>query len=105
MQLAEHSHEIIAEGSSRRSRRPELPPNDPTLQFLPVLRRGPPHMLWPFTFFHRIPIAFVAGAQPLFLLYEPPRIGLQVNICNLRERGLLALRAGIDAETRRNCFR
>src|ERR1700737_1576957 len=105
MQLAEHSHEIIAEGFSRRSRRPEFPPNDPTLQFLPVLRRGPPRMLCPFPFFHGIPIAVVAAAQPLFLLYEPPRIGLQVRVCNLRKRGLLALRAGIDAKTRRNCFR
>src|ERR1700738_3376272 len=105
MQVAEHSHEIITEGSSRRSRLPEFPPNDPTLQFLPVLRRGPPRMLCPFTFFHGIPIAVVAPVQPPFLLSEPPRIGLHVKICNLRKRGLLALRAGIDAKNRRNCFR
>src|SRR6266404_34220 len=105
VQLAKDFHEVAAECLARGGSGAKLPPHNPTLQLLPVFRGGPPGVPGPLPFFRAIPIAFVLAAQTLLLLREPSRIALQARRRNLRESGLLALRAGINAETSRNGFR
>src|SRR5579859_336314 len=59
-------------------------------------------MLGPIPFFHGIPITFVSATQASLLLRQPPRIRLHVQVGGLRQRGILALRSGIDAKAGSN---
>src|SRR5258708_7468375 len=99
MQVAENSYEFAAKCLVRRSFGAELAPHNPSLQLFPVFRGGPAVVLLPFSFFRAVPVTFVAAAQPLFLLCDPARIFLDTGVRNLRQCGLLALGAGIDAES------
>src|SRR5712671_247040 len=99
MQVAENSYEFAAKCLVRRSFGTELAPHNPSLQLFPVFRGGPAIVLLPFSFFRAVPITFVASAQALFLLCDPARIGCDASVRNLRQRGVLALGAGINAES------
>src|SRR5712671_1255826 len=98
MQVAENSYEFAAKCLVRRGFGAELAPHNPSLQLFPVFGGGPAIVLLPFSFFRAVPITFVASAQALFLLCDPARIGCDAGVRNLRQRGVLALGAGIDAE-------
>src|SRR5882757_4970901 len=105
MQVTENLYKFAAKPLSRRCCDAELAAHDPGLQLLPVIRWGPAIVLLPFPLFGAVPITLVSTAQALFLLCEPTRIGLDAGVGNLRQRGILALGAGINAEARGNRLR